>query len=387
MQSALTEEGVDGWLFYDFQGSDSIARRILSIAPNAHLTRRWFYWVPKVGTPKKLVHKIEPHALDHLPGECIFYAGWKELEKNLGVLLKGEKQVSMNYSPNNAIPYVSRVDGGTLEFVQKTGVNVVSAADLIQKFEAVWSEDQLQSHVRAAKALRTTVDEAFEHVAKTVSSNQQINEYELQTFIREKFEAHGLRKDDYPIVAVNSNSGNPHYTPTKESFEMIQKDCFLLMDIWSRERSDNAVYADITWTGYVGKEVPEKHESIFQIVRGGRDAAVQFVEEAYQTGKSIQGWQVDDAARSFITQKGYGDAFIHRTGHNIGCAVHGNGANMDNFETREERKIIPQTCFSVEPGIYLKEFGVRSEIDVYVDEKGVHIYGQPLQSAVVPILK
>jgi len=258
---------------------------------------------------------------------------------------------------------------------------------LIQEFEAVWSQPQIQSHIRAAKALRETVDETFEHVAKNIGSKKKLTEYELQQFIRERFEAHGLRSEDFPIVGADSNSGNPHYGPTKENSSEIKKDSFLLIDIWSRKKDDDSVYADITWTGYVGKSVPEKFEKIFQIVRGARDAALNRVEKAVKSQQVIRGWEVDDAARNYITEKGYADAFIHRTGHNIGRAVHGNGANIDNFETREERKLISQTCFSLEPGIYLKDFGIRSEIDVFVSDNDVIVYGQPIQTTVVPILK
>ncbi len=387
IQKAITEEGVDGWLFYDFQGSDAVARRILHIPPAAHMTRRWFYYVPKSGNSRKLAHKIEPAALDHLPGDKSLYAGWRELDQNLKKLLSGAKKIAMNYSPGNAIPYVSRVDAGTVEMVRATGVEVVTAADLIQQFEAVMNEDQLQSHIRAAKALREIVDLTFGFVAKNVTSAKNISEYDVQEFMWAEFERRSMVSDYRPIVGIGPNSGNPHYAPQKNHASPVKKDEFLLIDLWAKEKTTDAIYADITWTGFIGKTVPDKYEKIFQVVAGGRDASLRLVEEAAAKGRVLKGKEVDDASRNFITSKGYGDYFVHRTGHNIGTNVHGNGANMDNFETREERKILPKTCFSIEPGVYLPEFGVRSEIDVYYSGKEAVVYGQPIQTTVVPILK
>ena len=387
IQEAIAAEEVDGWLLCDFQRSDPIAGRVLQIPPDAHLSRRWFYYLPKSGTPKKLLHKIEPHALKQLPGDVHFYAGWRELGDGIKKLVDGSKKIAMNYSPDNAIPYVSRVDAGTLELVRKSGVEVVTSADLIQQFEAVINEGQLQTHIRAAEMLRKIVDEVFAYVATSVTSNKGIVEYDVQQFIWDRFAANGLRSEDRPIVAIGPHSGNPHYAPEPKGSSDVQKEAFILIDLWAREMAEDAVYADITWTGFIGKTVPEKYEGIFQIVRGGRDAALHFVEETVQSGKTLYGRQVDDAARNYIDKKGYGDHFIHRTGHSIGLKVHGNGANMDNFETREERKVLPRTCFSIEPGVYLPEFGVRSEIDVYVSDSEAKVYGQPIQTTVVPILK
>jgi Xaa-Pro aminopeptidase len=387
IQEAIAREKADGWLFYDFQGIDPISKRILGIPQSAHLTRRWYYFVPKSGQPRKLAHKIEPASLDHLPGEKMMYAGWRELQKEIPAMLSGSRRIAMNYSPGNAIPYVSRVDAGTAEQIRGAGVEIVSAADLVQQFEAVWSESQLQTHIRAAKALRSIVDETFAYVAKETSANKGLCEYDVQQFIWDRFAAAGLRSDARPIAAVGPNAGNPHYSPEPEGSLPVRKGDFLLIDLWAKEMSEDAVYADITWTGFIGKEVPEKYETIFQIVRGGRDASLRLVEEAVKEGKPLKGYEVDDAARNSISQKGYGDYFIHRTGHNIGLNVHGNGANMDNFESRDERKILPRTCFSIEPGVYLKDFGVRSEIDVYVTDSDAQVYGQPIQTTVVPILK
>jgi Xaa-Pro dipeptidase len=386
VQAAIAEENVDGWLLYDFQGSDPLARRILNVGTEGHLTRRWFYYVPKTGKPKKLVHKIEPAALDKLPGERVFYAGWREMESRLREIVSGSKKIAMDYSPGNAIPYVSRVDAGTMELVRKSGVEVLTAADLIQEFEAVMTDAQLETHVRAAKLLRTIVDETFEYVAKGFSTSKKLTEYDVQQFIVKQFEDEKMVWDSDPIVAVNANAANPHYAPTKTVFQPIQKGDFLLIDLWAKEKTKDAVYADITWTGYLGSEIPEKYVSVFEIIRDARDAGLRFVTEAARAKRRIKGAEVDDVVRGHIASKGFGDAFIHRTGHNIGQEVHGNGANIDNFETREERKLLPGTCFSIEPGIYLPEFGVRTEIDVVLTDKDAIVFGQPIQTKLIPIL-
>lgn len=386
-QKAIAREGLDGWLLYDFQGSDIIARRLLNISDKLHLSRRWFYFIPVTGTPKKLSHKIEPDSLAHLPGERKLFASWKDLDEGLKWALGSSKRVAMNYSPRNSIPYVSRVDAGTVELVRSVGVDVISAKDLIQQFEAVWTAAQLETHVRAAKALRSIVDETFAHVGELLGSGKKPTEYEIQQYIVGRYGHYNLWSDTDPIVAVGSHSGNPHYGPEPTGSSVIKKDDFLLIDIWARETPEDGVYADITWTGFLGPKVPEKNEKIFQIVRGGRDAALKLVEETIRAGKPLQGADVDDAARNYIAAAGYGEYFIHRTGHNIGRNVHGNGANMDNFETKEERKVLPRTCFSIEPGIYMSDFGVRSEIDVYVTDNDVTVYGQPIQTSVVPIMR
>jgi Xaa-Pro dipeptidase len=387
IQRSIREEGLDGWLFYDFHGSDPIARRILQVPGHHFQSRRWFCFIPAAGEPVKLMHKIEPNSLDHLSGIRWHYAGWRELEGNLSQILNGKKRIAMNYSPRNAVPYVSRVDAGTLEMVRSTGVEVASAADLIQQFESVWTEKQLMSHIRAAKGLRKTVDDTFSFVAKSLRKKKSFREYDVQQFMLKCFGKYGLVTADPPIAAVGPNSGNPHYGPQRKGSSRVKKGDFLLIDLWAKEKKSDSVYADITWTGFIGEEVPEKYEKVFQVVRGGRDAALRLVTDAVKARRVLSGAEVDDAARNYIASKGYGDQFIHRTGHSIGLNVHGNGANIDNFETREERKILPNTCFSIEPGVYLKEFGIRSEIDVFVSEKEATVYGQPLQATVVPILK
>lgn len=388
IQRSLADAGLDGWLFYGFHQVDPLALRILQLDPHLIQSRRWFYFVPAKGLPRKLVHKIESQNLDVLPGEKIAYAGWRELERGLEQILQGVRDVAMQYSPDNAIPYVSRVDAGTVELVKKFGVRVVSSADLVQQFEATWSEDQLQDHLETANVLRSLVDRAFGEIRRRLEAGGPFTEYDLQQFLHEQYAAHGLEADYPPIVAVNEHSGNPHYEPTKERSAPIRSGDFVLLDIWAKKKGkESAVYADITWTGFVEAQVPEKYRKVFEIVKGARDAAVAFVQKNVAQGRVFHGWEVDDVARNYIRERGYGDAFIHRTGHSIGREVHGNGAHIDNFETRDERRILPRTCFSIEPGIYLPEFGVRSEIDVYVGEKEVRVTGQPIQQEVVAILR
>lgn len=387
VQQALKEDKLDGWLFYFFHDNDPLATHILGLSNGHFVSRRWFYLIPREGSPRKLVHRIEMDALDSLPGDKTVYLGWRELHDKLKDVLAGCKTVAMQYSPLNAIPYVSRVDAGVVELVQKTGgLKVVSSADLVQRFEARWTKPQLKSHLTAAEHLRSIIFEAFDEIARKIEADEPCHEYEIQQFISRAFDARGMITNSPCIVAVNANSGSPHYQPTSEKSSPIKKDDFVLLDIWAKLKEPaDAVYADITWTGFVGEAVPSKHEEIFQIVRGARDAALNFVSDAHRNKRTVHGWEVDDAARNFITEKGYGKYFVHRTGHSIGLEVHANGANIDNLETRDERRLIANTGFSIEPGIYLDEFGVRSEIDVFLSDDDAIVGGQPIQTTVVPI--
>lgn len=388
VQQALAEDKVDGWLFYYFQGNDPLASHILGLTSAHFVSRRWFYLIPKTGSPRKLVHRIEMDALDSVPGDKSVYLGWRELHEKLKDLLSGCNTVAMQYSPLNAIPYVSRVDAGMVELVEKAGdLKVVSSADLVQRFEARWSPSQLQSHLKAADNLRAIVDETFGEIGRRIRAGESCQEYEIQQFVGRAFDARNMITNSPCIVAVNAHSGLPHYQPTAEHSDEIKAGDFVLLDIWAKQKEPaDAVYADITWTGFVGQDVPERHNEIFQIVRGGRDAALDFVRAAHKERRTIHGWEVDDAARNFIDGKGYGKFFVHRTGHSIGLEVHANGANIDNLETKDERRLIANTGFSIEPGVYLDEFGVRSEIDVFLGDDDVVVGGLPIQTAIVPIV-
>jgi Xaa-Pro dipeptidase len=384
IQKALREEKMDGWLFYDILHRDPIAYRVLGLR-DAMAKRRWFYWIPAKGAPKKLVHRIESFTLDALPGEKLQYAERSELEKNLSRLLGRAKTVAMQYSPNNAIPQISLVDAGTVDLLRSLKKKVVSSANLIQRFEAVWSAEQHAGHVEAGKRIDRITKEAFAHAAKLVRSKTAFTEYDLQQWMAEQFRANGLTADSDPIVAVGPHSGDPHYEPKKEGSAQIKEGDLLLLDVWGKLDKPDSVYYDITWMGYFGTKVPEKYAKVFAVAKQARDAAVNFAREAAASGKTFEGWQVDRAARGVIKKAGFGKYFVHRTGHSIGQEVHGAGANMDDLESHDVRRVIPRTCFSVEPGIYQAEFGVRTEVDVYVGEKEAGVTGA-VQSEILALL-
>ena len=387
IQQAIREQaGLDGWLFYDFRHLDPIAYRVLLLDPSLHVTRRWYYWVPAQGTPVKLQHGIEPHVLDGLPGDARAYVSWRDQQAALGSLLHSAKRVAMQYSPMNAIPYLSRVDAGTIDLVRSLGAEVVTSADLVQQFEAVWDGAQLSSHQVAAEGLRAIVDEAFGFVGTSLAARSSLTEYGLQQYILSRMQARGLVTSSPPIAAVNAHSADPHYGPASQGSAPIRQGDLVLIDLWAKQPGPGAVYADITWTGFVGATVPTRHQDIFQIVRRARDAAVTFVQGRVRAGEFPYGWEVDDICRQVIQDAGYGQYFVHRTGHSIGEEVHGNGANIDNLETQDARRLLPGTCFSIEPGIYLPEdFGIRSELDVYLSSHDAVVYGQPVQADLLPI--
>jgi Xaa-Pro aminopeptidase len=387
VQSAIRSLGFDGWLLYDFRGLNVLARRVAGLGDAGMLTRRWFYFIPAQGEPRKLVHRIESGALDHLPGPRQVYLRWQELEAGVGELVAGRRRVAMEYVPRNANPYVSRVDAGTVELVRSFGAEVLPSGDLVQLFEATWDDEQWAMHLEAAKHTRSAFDAAFAFIAERVRRDGAVRETEVQQRIMDHFARHRLVTDHPPIVAVGPHSGDPHYAPGPGSDAPIRAGDFVLVDLWAKLDRPRAVYSDLTRTGFVGAEVPARYEEVFRVVARARDAAIARVRDAFAARQPLQGWQVDQAARDVIEQAGYGPSFCHRTGHSIGQETHGNGANMDNLETHEERRVLPRTCFSVEPGIYLPEFGVRSEVNVFVDAgERVHVTGGEPQERVVPIL-
>lgn len=384
IQNDLRVAKIHGWLFYDFRGSDPIAHRILGL-PEAMRTRRWFYFIPAKGSPRKLVHKIESESLAALPGETLYYAGLKELQAGLKRLLGRAHTIAMQYSPKNAIPYVSMVDAGTIEMVRSAGAKVVTSADLVQKYEACWSAEQLDSHMAAGVAIDRIVRAAFSHAAQSVREKKSLTEYDLKEWLLLRFAEAGIVTDEGPDVAVNANASDPHYAATCEKAAPIREGDLLLLDVWGKQKAAGSVYYDVTWVGYLGAKVPAKYVKIFELVREARDRAVELICSSVKAGKPLQGWQVDQAARNIIEKAGYGKYFFHRTGHSIGQSVHGNGVNMDGLETRDERHLIPRTCNSVEPGIYLPEFGIRTEVDVYVDEKEARVTGA-VQTEILALL-
>ncbi|HET6267481.1 MAG TPA: M24 family metallopeptidase [Acidobacteriota bacterium] len=385
MRAALQEDNLDGWLLYDFRGSNAIARNIVQMPHGKIATRRWFYFIHSKLNPVKLVHAIEHENLDHLPGQTIVFRSWQDLHAALSKALNGCTRIAMEYSPEDDIPYVSLVDAGVIELVRKCGVEIVSSGDLVQLFEARWDADQSRSHFEAARLVNEFKDEGFRFIGENIRAGRPITEYDVQQHMWSLFEPSNMYANDAPIVAVNANASNPHYLPTAEKNTPVRKGDLVLIDIWGKLRQPRAIYGDITWMGYAGHQVPERFEEIFQIVRGAQQSAFELITRDFQNAKTTFGWQADQAARDYIAQAGYGDYFYHRTGHNIGQEVHGNGAHLDNLETRDNRKLIPNTGFSIEPGIYLPEFGVRSEVDCYISEKGP-VITSPRQEKILALL-
>jgi Xaa-Pro dipeptidase len=386
IQKVLTDYKLDGWLFYDFHGSDPIGKTILKMSLAETQTRRWYYYIPAMGVPIKIVHSIERAVLDHLPGKKQVYLGYKEMENKLSKIFKKGNKIAVQYSPKNAIPYISRMDAGTFELLKSYNILLITSADLVQLFEARWSQSQLSTHINSAKHLYQIVKDTFTMIRDRIENHEEINEYIVQEFMVSQMSGYNLYFDHPPIVASGANSGNPHYSPTTIQNAPIFPKSILQLDIWAKEKSEHAVYADISWVGYISERVPAEYNKLFKVIREARDKAISFIDQSLKSGTKIGGWQVDDIARGVIRDAGYGSYYLHRTGHSIGREVHANGANIDNLETKDERLIIPHTCFSIEPGIYFSEYGMRTEVDVFVDDDGAHVYTQPIQTEIIPIL-
>lgn len=388
IQKELKNGGLDGWLFYDFHNRDPIAIRILGIDSKRFTSRRWFYYIPADGTPKKLVHKIESWKLDHLKGDKYIYLPWEELHNNLRNILSGAKRIAMQYSPRNSIPYVSNVDAGTVELVRSFGIDVQSSANLVSLFEAHLTDEEIESHARAGGLMHKVKDFAFREIARRIKSGENPTEFEIHCYMLDLFREYKLINNDGPIVAINEHAADPHFEPTADNCYKIKEGDLVLLDLWAKLDQEKSIYYDITWMGYVGTSVPSRLNEIFQIVVNARDKALKLVQERFSKNIPIFGFEVDDAARKVIIDADFGKFFTHRTGHNIGEEVHGNGTHMDNLETRDERKIIPGSCFSIEPGIYLPEekIGFRSEIDVVITNKSEVVVFGDIQREIIPIL-
>jgi Xaa-Pro dipeptidase len=386
VQAALAAEGLDAWLLYDFHGLNPIAAEVTGVGRGAgHLaTRRWYYLIPASGEPRGLVHAIERHALDHLPGARALYAGRDQLEAGLHDLLRGVHRVAMEYSPLCAIPYIARVDAGTIELVRRFGVDVVSSGDLVQRFATVWDAAAIETHRRASDALYRVKDRAFDAVARRLAAGTPTTEYDIQQLMAGWFRDEGLVSDSLPIVGVAENAGNPHYMPTAEH-RVIRHGDIVLLDLWGKLDRPGAVYADITWVGYTGARPPERYARAFATVAAARDAASALVQRAVAGGQEIRGWQVDRAASSVLRSAGYGDHVLHRTGHSLGESVHGNGVNMDDYETHDDRRLLTGTGFTIEPGLYFDDFGVRSEINMIVRDHDAVVTG-PLQAEILALV-
>jgi len=385
IQETLRADGLDGWLLYDFHGSNPIAARLAGLTNGAHMTtRRWYYLVPSSGSPRALVHAIEKHNLDALPGDKKIYAGRQELNAGLTQLLRGVRRVAMEYSPECAIPYLSRVDAGTAEMIRSRGVEIVSSGDLVQRFEAAWTPAQLATHRRASEALYRIKDRAFDAARRAGERGERMTEYGLQQQMVRWFEDEGIVSDSAPVVAAGANAGDPHYLPSAGRAAEISADQVLLLDLWGKLSEPGAVFADITWVGFTGPRVPDEAARAFDAIVRARDAAVALVEEAAMTGRELHGWEVDRAARNVLEQSGYGEHILHRTGHSLGESVHGNGVHMDDYETHDDRRILPGTGFTVEPGLYFDTFGVRTEINVFRGDRDARVTG-PRQMELVTL--
>ena len=385
IQEALRQEGLDGWLFFDHHFRDDLAYRVLQFRAPRTPTRRWYYLIPAQGEPQRLVHAIEAGMLDPLPGAKHTYSSWSSQVDGLKAILRGCHRIAMQYSPNCVIPYVSMVDGGTLELVRSTGVEVATSANLIQLFEARWTAEQLEMHLEAGRRVDRVRAASFQKIAAALATGDAIDEWQINRFINEGFTKAGLLTDHGPIVAVNANMSNPHYEPTAECSQPIRKNDAVLIDMWAKLDKPGAVYYDITWTGYCGSAPPAEIQNVFEVVTGARDRAIHRVKTAVSGKEKLYGFDVDDACRGHIKEKGLAEYFVHRTGHSIGEDVHGTGANMDNLETHDERRVIAGTCFSIEPGVYLPEFGIRSEVNMYVGETEAIVTGE-IQRQLVAIV-
>ncbi len=375
IQRELAEQKLDGWLFFDHHQRDPLAYRVLGL-PQRMATRRWYYFIPAHGQPAGLEHRIERGMLASLPGEKTPYSSWTEQMAGLRALLKGQRRVAMQYSPQCAIPYVAMVDAGTVELVRSVGVEVVSSAELIQAFEARWTPEGLESHLEAGRRVDRVRAAAFDLIRERTRNGAALQEVEVKRFILDSFTRAGMVTDHGPIVGVNANASNPHYEPTDQVSSPIRRGDFVLLDMWAKLNQPGAVYYDITWTGFCGDQPSEDMRNVFAVVTGARDAAIQRVQTAVAKGHELHGYEVDDVARGFIESRGFGSYFVHRTGHSIGEEVHGNGANMDNLETHDERRVSPWTGFSIEPGVYLPEFGVRAEINMFVGDREARVTGE-----------
>lgn len=376
IQAAIREEELDGWLFFDHHRRDPLAYRVLEFTPGSMVSRRWYYFIPAQGDPRRLVHKIEAHTLDELPGAQTEYAEWNEMVDCVRKILGGAKRIAMQYSPNCSIPYVAMVDAGTIELVRSLGVEIVTSANLIQRFEAKWTAAQLETHLEAGRRIDGVRAAAFAKIGESQRAGARVTEWDIKQFILDRYKEEGIFIDHGPDVAVNANASNPHYDPKQDACSEIKRGDLVLIDIWGKLEKADSVYYDITWTAYCGETVPDKIQNVFRVVTTARDCAIKRVQDAVAAKQQLRGFEVDDAARAYIRSQGYGEYFFHRTGHSIGTDIHGTGANMDNLETHDDRKIMPWTCFSVEPGIYLPEFGIRSEIDMFLDDNSARVTGE-----------
>ncbi len=386
IQHALRQRKIDGWLLCDFHNRDHLACRVLGLDMTKMTTRRWFYYIPARGEPRKLVHSVEPRKLDALPGKKEVYLAWTHLHTSLKKMLGAPKKIAMQYSPKNNVPVVSLVDAGTVELVRSFGHKIVSSADLVQLFEATISEEGYRMHKDAGAIVDRVRAEAFDQIRNAIATGNGMTEYDLQQFIVRRFKEEGLVTVDPPIVGTNDHPADPHFECTPDNARPFRQGDTVLIDLWAKLNTPGAIYYDITWVGYIGEQPSPKYQEMFNVVRSARDAAIALVQERFAKGKPCYGWEVDDACRNVVKKSGYGKFFVHRTGHSIGEEVHGNGVNIDNLETKDERQLLPGCCFSIEPGIYLEgEMAVRTEVNMFIRHDGVPEVTGEIQQELVRI--
>ena len=376
VQAALREDDLDGWLLYDFRGVNPVAARLTGVADSGHMaTRRWYYLIPREGTPIRLVHAIESHNLDGVPGTTVVYAGRETLAKGLETLLTGRRRLAMEYSRDCAIPYLSRVDAGTIELVRSHGVEVVSSGDLIQRFEAVWDDAALATHRTASASLYRIKDRAVAFVRAALAAGRRITEYDVQQDMAQAFREEGLIADSDPVVGTQGNAGNPHYLPTADAHRVVGRDEVLLLDLWGKLPTPGAVYADITWMAFTGPRIPDRVQAAWTAAAAARDAAIRFVQDGIAAGRTVRGFEVDATARTVLIDAGFAAHVLHRTGHSLGQEIHGNGVHMDDYETHDDRRLVPGLGFTIEPGLYFDDFGIRTEIDMTVGQRQATVTG------------
>ena len=367
----MSDNGIGGWLLYDYKGMNPIFWDTVGYISN--VTRPCWLWIPVHGDPRLIVSYVDQNRFEHLGIKTDFWVSRNQMIDALTGLISKVGSVAMEYSPKGTLPRVSKVDGGTLELIRDIGVDVVSSADLLQYATQRWDDVQLESHMMAANILNKTVKAAFNYIGENIGRGP--TEFEVAEFIRSQFTDEGLFSPDGPVVAANAHAADPHFEPTKGTADSIRPGDWVLIDLWgkldSRDTAVDTMYADITWTAFVGTTVPDKQSEVFSCVIGGRDAAFSLLEKAHKEGRKLEGWELDSEARENKTKRGYGDYFSHRLGHSLGREVHSNAVNLDGWETNDTRHLLPRIAVTIEPGIYLPgEFGVRSEIDIFYHEDG-----------------
>jgi Xaa-Pro aminopeptidase len=378
----MKKKNIDSWVLYDFKGSNPIFWRV--IGRKLSTSRRCFLFIFKEGKPKILTQMVDKHLFKNLGIQIIDYTSREDMEEKMNGLLKNIKVITMEYSQRANIPYIGRVDAGTIELLIEREIEVISSGDIFQYSAARWTREEFDTHLEAVKKIVNIKDEAFEFARKKIVKNQHLTEFEVQEFIMQRFAQEKMITEDRPIVAVNENTSNPHYTPTKNESKRIEPESLLMIDLWAKKDKINSIYSDITWMAYFGKKIPEDYEKVFDIIAEARNKVIYFLKNKLRDKSACAGWELDKIARDVISSRGFSNQFIHRTGHSIGTSLHGDSVNLDNYESKDTRTIIPGIGFTIEPGIYFDEWGIRSEINVYINETKP-IVTTPIQESIIKL--